>query len=170
MLSTIRLRPVLTCCLGILVLGGAGCGGAAREARQLGSHSIVEGTRPLPRNQVKQAEIDRTSDASGARTLLQFWSALQREDFDAAVGYVVPSYLNAVGAARLKAALRRLTSLWDSSKPAINVATTRGGNAVVYFNLRDLQGKVGAAEVAFGRVGPAWRISFFSLLPKVPSG
>jgi hypothetical protein len=157
------------CGVALLVLGAGGCAGAAREAHQLGSHSIVEGTRPLFRNQVKPAEIDGTSDAAGVKTLLQFWTALQGGDFNSAVGYIDRAYLDEVGASRLQAALRQLTPLWDSSKPTVSASTIRGGTAVVYFNLRDLQGNVGAAEVAFRRLGSTWRISFFSLLPKAPS-
>jgi hypothetical protein len=167
MLSSVGSRPALVFGVSLVVLTGGGCAGAAREARQLGSHSIVERTRPLARNQVKRSEIDASSDASGARTLLRFWSALQNGEFESAVGYIDGAYLNAVGASRLLSALRQLTPLWDSSKPTIKVAAIRGGTALVYFNVRDLRGKVGAAEVAFRRVGPTWRISFFSLLPRV---
>lgn len=167
-LSRARLWAAATCLYAILAFGILACGGASREARQLGSHSIVERPRPLARNQVKQAEIVKSSDAAGVRTLLQFWSVLQHGDLASAIGFLDVSYRDTWKASRLEAALRQLTPLWDSTKPTIDVASRRGSNASVYFTVRDLQGKVGAAEVTFRKAGAGWRISFLSLLQATP--
>jgi hypothetical protein len=156
--------------LALLVLALVGCGGTAREARQLGSLSILEATKPLDRNLVKRNEIEPASDASGVRTLLQFWSILQQAKYESATSYFDPPLLRSAGAARLAVALRKLAALWDSTKPTIAVATTAHGVARVYFTVRDLQGKAGAAEITFRKAGTRWKISFLSLVPTVPAG
>jgi hypothetical protein len=164
-----RFHSAATWGITMLVLALVGCGGAAREARQLGSLSILDATRPLDQNLVKRNEIDRASDASGVKTLLQFWLTLQRGEYQYATSYFGTAFLESVGVANLAAALRERAALWDSSKPKIDVATTRRHAARVYFNVRDLLGKVGAAAVVFERVDGRWRIGFFSLLAAAPS-
>jgi hypothetical protein len=154
----------------LLALAFLGCGGgAAREARQLGSHGVLEGTRPLDQNLVKPNEIEPASDASGVRTVLRFWLTLQRADYESAIGYFDPALVTTLGRVSLTSSLRELAPLWDSTKPTIVVARTMGRTARVFFNVRDLHGTVGSVEIMFRRLSADWKIHFFSLLPTTPA-
>jgi hypothetical protein len=148
-----------------LILALTGCGGGAtREARQLSGISILEKTKPLGQNLVKQSEIKKTSDASGVKTLLQFWLALQYQDYESATSFFYPGLANFVGVAELALALKNEGSLWSSTKPDIVEATTSGGTARAIFVIRNLLGNVTPVTVAFRKLGTAWKINYLTLL------
>jgi hypothetical protein len=152
----------------MLSLAVVGCGGgAAREAQQLGRLNILEATRPLEQNRVKRNEIEKASDASGVRTLLQFWLTLQSGAYQSGTRYFDPRIANSVGVARLAAALRNEAPLWDSTKPRLLAATTKGATARVFFTIRELRGKVGGAEILFRKLGLDWKIRYLSFLSGV---
>jgi hypothetical protein len=162
-------KAVTTWVSAMLLLAVVGCGGgASREARQLGSLSILESTRPLAKNLVTPNEIEPASDASGAKTLLEFWLTLQRGEYESATSYFDPAYTKSAGASNLVVLLRKLAPLWDSTKPRIAVAKTTGRSARVYFNVRDLLGHVGSVEIAYRKLGRHWKITFLSLLAIAP--
>jgi hypothetical protein len=162
-----RSRTGAVCCTAAfaLVLTLAGCGGSAtREARQLNGVSLLEKTKPLGQNLVKQAEIGKTSDASGVKTLLQFWLALQYQDYESATNFFNPNLANFVGVSQLALALRNEGSLWDSTKPVVVEATTSGSTARVIFVIHDLLGNVTPVTVSFRKLGAVWKINYLTLL------
>ena len=149
----------------VLVLALAGCGGSAtREARQLSGISLLEKTKPLGQNLVTQSEIGKTSDASGVKTLLQFWLALQYQDYESATSFFYPGLANFVGVAQLALALKNEGPLWSSTKPDVVEATTEAGTARVVFVIRNLLGDMTPVTVAFRKLGTVWRINYLTLL------
>jgi hypothetical protein len=166
-----RFQAGARCASALIVLALVGCGGgAAREAQQLSRLSILESARPLPQNLLKPTEIDNTSDASGVRTLLRFWSTLQYGGYESATSYFDPLLVNSVGVVKLTVVLQHEAPLWAFTKPRVAVATTTGRVARVYFFIRDLEGKTGPVEIIFRRRGADWKISFLSLLQTAPPG
>ncbi len=158
-----RSKAGITCGVAALALAGCG-GGATHEARQLSGISILEKTKPLGQNLVKQSEIDKTSDASGVKTLLQFWLALQYQDYESATSFFYPSLANFVDVSQLALALRNEGSLWSSTKPNVVEATTSGGTARVIFVISSLLGNATPVTVSFQKLGTAWKINYLTLL------
>jgi hypothetical protein len=154
----------VACGVAALALAGCGSGDATREAHQLSGISILEKTKPLGQNLVRQSEIDKTSDASGVKTLLQFWLALQYQDYESATSFFYPGLANFVGVAQLALALKSEGSLWGSTKPDVVEATTSGGTARVIFVVRNLLGKVAPVTVSFRKLGTTWKINYLTLL------
>jgi len=160
----------MTCGVAVLVLALAGCGGGAtREARQLSGISVLEKTKPLGQNLVTQSGIDKASDTSGVKTLLQFWLALQYQDYESATGFFYPGLANFVGVAQLALALKNEALLWSSNKPDVVEATTSGGTARVVFAIHDLRGNVTPVTVSFRKLGAVWRINYLTLLDEALS-
>ncbi|MGC2373505.1 MAG: hypothetical protein WA484_06500 [Solirubrobacteraceae bacterium] len=159
-----RSQAGVTCGVAVLVLALAGCGGGAREARELSGISVLEKTKPLGQNLVTQSDINKTSDTSGVKTLLQFWLALQYQDYESATGFFYPRLANFVGVAQLALALRNEGSLWGSTKPDVVEATTSGHTARVIFAIHDLVGNVTPVTVSFRKLGTVWKINYLTLL------
>lgn len=148
-----------------LVLALTGCGGgAAREARELSGISLLEKTSPLSQNLVRKSDVEKASDASGVRTLLRFWQALQYQDYESATEFFYPNLANFVGVAQLALALRNETLLWSSNKPEVVEATTSGSAARVVFVIHDLRGNVIPVTVSFRKLGAEWKINYLTLL------
>jgi hypothetical protein len=160
-----RSKAGIACGVAALVLALAGCGGGAtREARQLNGIGILEKTKPLGENLVTRSEIDKTSDASGMKTLLQFWLALQYQDYESATSFFYPGLANFVGVSQLALALKNEGLLWGSTKPDVVEATTSGRTARAVFVIRNLLGNVTPVTVAFRKLGTVWKINYLTLL------
>lgn len=166
-MKTTKSKVGAACGAAAFVLALAGCGGSggnADEARQLSGISILEKTKPLGQNLVKQSEIEKTSDASGAKTLLQFWLTLQYQDYESATSFFYPGLANFVGVAQLALALKNEGPLWSSTRPDIVEATTAAGTARVIFVIRNLLGGMTPVTVSFRKLGAVWRINYLTLL------
>lgn len=147
-----------------LVMAGCGSGSAQLEARQLSGIGILEKTKPLDQNLVKRSEIDKTSNVSGLKTLLQLWQTLQYQDYDSAPDFFYPKLTNFVGLAQLALALRTEGALWSSTKPSVVEATTTRNKARIVFVIHNLLGKATPVTVSFRKLGGTWKIDYLTLL------
>ncbi|MGH2910837.1 MAG: hypothetical protein ACRDJ3_00005, partial [Solirubrobacteraceae bacterium] len=90
-MKSIKLATVVAvtaCCTPLAI---AGCGnGEVHEARQLSGISILRSAKPLGANLVSETEI-HASDDPGVKTLLEFWKALQYQDYESAANFFYPS-------------------------------------------------------------------------------
>jgi hypothetical protein len=165
-MKTTRSKIGVACGAAALALALVGCGGggATLEARQLSGISILEKTKPLDQNLVKQSDIAKTPNASGLKTLLQFWLTLQYQDYELATNFFYPELANFVGVAQLALALRNESGLWSSTKPDVVEATTTGNTARVVFVIHNLLGNVTPVTVSFRKLGAAWKINYLTLL------
>jgi hypothetical protein len=152
-----------TACGISLAIGGCG-GGEAREARQLSGMSILRSAKPLGANLVSKTDIQASSDTPGTKTLLEFWQALQYQDYESATNFFYPGLANFVGIAQLALALRNEAPLWASTRPVIVESSASHSVARVTFVIHNLAGQVIPATASFRRLGSLWRLNYLTLL------
>lgn len=164
-MSTTKLVAVLAATACGVVPAMSGCGsGEAHEARQLSGMSILQSAKPLGSHLVTKTDIQASSDATGVKTLMEFWQALQYQDYESATNFFYPGLANFIGVAQLALALRNEAPLWASTQPVIVESSDADGTARVTFVIHNLTGNVIPVTASFRRLGSVWRINYLTLL------
>lgn len=144
--------------------GACGSGVEKSQARHLEDSSILSRTAPLEKRLVTQSEVESASDSDATKTFLQLWSLLQFQSWDQAERLFAPGLRRVIGASLLAQALRQSVIVWQGTKPKIVSARALGTAASIRFLGRGEGDEVIATSISFGRVGGAWRVSYFPLL------
>lgn len=164
-MSTARLAAILAVATCGVALAMSGCGsGEAHEARQLSGMSILQSAKPLGSNLVTRTDIQASSNAAGVKTLMEFWQALQYQDYESATNFFYPGLANFVGVAQLALALRNEAPLWASTRPTIVESSDVNDTARVTFVIHNLTGNVIPVTASFRRLGSVWKINYLTLL------
>jgi hypothetical protein len=164
-MSTIRTVAVIAATACAVTLAIDGCSsGEAHEARQLSGMSILQSAKPLGANLVSKTDIQAASATPGSKTLLEFWQALQYQDYESATNFFYPGLANFVGVAQLALALRNEAPLWASTRPVVVESSVSHSVARVTFVIHNLADQVIPATASFRRLGSVWRINYLTLL------
>lgn len=154
---------LLTACVAAGVSGCGSSNGSKPESRE--RDSITAEVRAPARTEVTAADISRYKDDTASRAFMQFWSALQWQDWIGAIDRYSPGLKRVVGSRNLLGALRSQAVLYRSAKPSIrSESRRRGGLTTVRFSFADQAGARRLSTTTWRREAGRWTLVYDGLL------
>jgi hypothetical protein len=124
----------------------------------------AEEQRAVQRRLVGTADVRNTKAGSVQRAFLEYWSAIENEEWPIALTYFLPSIQRALKPARLMSALHN-EAQQPPVKPLIrSVRTARGGQTSVRYFVRRADGRLRATSMIWRHAGDLWFIVYSSTL------
>ena len=141
-------------CLAVVVLGGAGCGGATAESS----------VSPAGGNLLSNKEIEKFPAGSTERAFMSFWSDLQFQSWAEVARYYDPELRERIGTADLIAAKKLNGSTYQTLKPVV-VRVKRGDqDTTVYYSLLLADGAKELASTTWRKNEGNWQLIYDSRL------
>jgi hypothetical protein len=145
------------------------CGGTAGKtiAGQLGEHSIAPKVAPPAATLINGREIAALPRSSSRRALFSLWSSLQWQAWPDALSYYKVGLIKQIGAVNLMQAWKFNASMYRTTKPHVEAATTRNGRVTIHYVLSGSKITPTPSAITWEKVNGKWIVYYDSSLDNV---